>query len=758
MKKIILVISLLAAATLSYFLWAKIQLVQSDSSNLLVYVPQNTQQIIEVKQVNKLLIKLEENLSFYDEIKKNKDLKSTSNLLNRLKSGFELPENFSLTFSSVRNGNDLDWLLISKLFELKNGVVPNLKKYQEEEYFEVDLAEGRFFYYIHQDVMYISTSMVGLQDCINEVSSNDFFRYEENKVLFQSLSGSDFSFASKQEDDSWKEYDFFVKRDRIELMSSQRKQEDVVLRLLEKLPKNVLFESSTISVDSNSSVLSGELLEIYNSNSTLHLLGLNKSLKYSHFSDRFDYDSVDDNRFSLQSDAFYELIKNDFKSNIIDTVYGIEDVDYALFSTSRSELNSFYFKLKKNENITKQKSSEYGALSYFSRNKFNESENILVEKSVFIENEVENLEKIVVRQKGKIEEESQRYTWSTEFDSNISQLYKIRNHRTGTNEVIVQIENNNVSLIDVNGKIKWTIPLGERIIGGISQVDLFKNGKLQMLFNTAHQIHLIDILGRNVEGFPVKLNSSATNQVSALDYENTKDYRFVVATHKGVSNYNTQGKKVKGFQFNRSNLDVSEKIKHVSIASKDYIMFSDKTGKIYFLDRRGQERYYSALNLSEGNTLEFFKASSSISSSFTFGLNSNKNLSEFILSPNGKVNVKDSTVLNSIHKSNSTKNYMLGLTDRSVLIYTKTGSLIREIMCDFEPKSIVSKMKSAQDGILLISSKSNELYLFDLYKNEVVEAFQGAWLSPILEDFDKDSNLEFVLIQEGNKLINYPIK
>ena len=72
----------------------------------------------------------------------------------------------------------------------------------------------------------------------------------------------------------------------------------------------------------------------------------------------------------------------------------------------------------------------------------------------------------------------------------------------------------------------------------IYQIDFYKNGKLQLLFNTAAQLHLLDRNGNYVERYPVKLRSPATNGMALFDYEKSRDYRiFLAAEDKGVNGF-----------------------------------------------------------------------------------------------------------------------------------------------------------------------------------------------------------------------------
>ena len=66
------------------------------------------------------------------------------------------------------------------------------------------------------------------------------------------------------------------------------------------------------------------------------------------------------------------------------------------------------------------------------------------------------------------------------------------NHRTKQKDIVVQDINNNLYLISNKGKVLWKKQLQGTILGKIEQVDLYKNGRLQLAFTTPNRIYIID--------------------------------------------------------------------------------------------------------------------------------------------------------------------------------------------------------------------------------------------------------------------------
>ncbi|MCF8372043.1 MAG: DUF3352 domain-containing protein [Bacteroidales bacterium] len=181
--------------------------------------------------------------------------------------------------------------------------------------------------------------------------------------------------------------------------------------------------------------------------------------------------------------------------------------------------------------------------------------------------------------------------WELRLDAPFSSKPKfLLNHSNGNQEIFIQDDKHKIYLINYAGRILWEKQLDQAILGEVNQIDFYKNGKLQMLFNTKDKIHLIDRLGNYVERYPVNLNSPATNGLGLVDYDNNKEYRiFIACEDKRVYLYTKEGNIVDGWKFRKSEHPVNGEIQHFRDNSKDYLVFNDEN-KSYFLDRKGRER------------------------------------------------------------------------------------------------------------------------------------------------------------------------
>ena len=165
----------------------------------------------------------------------------------------------------------------------------------------------------------------------------------------------------------------------------------------------------------------------------------------------------------------------------------------------------------------------------------------------------------------------------------------VKNHITNKMDIIVQDINNNIYQISNNGKVRWKKKLEQPILGSIQQVDLYKNGRLQLLFNTKNKIYVLDSNGKDVSPFPKVFKDPITLPVSVFDYDKNKNYRILVTQNSELLMYDKNGKKVSGFKYSNTNNKIITKPKHLRILNKDYIVFKT-TKDLNILNRKGRVR------------------------------------------------------------------------------------------------------------------------------------------------------------------------
>ncbi|MAZ97524.1 MAG: hypothetical protein CMP53_08385 [Flavobacteriales bacterium] len=198
--------------------------------------------------------------------------------------------------------------------------------------------------------------------------------------------------------------------------------------------------------------------------------------------------------------------------------------------------------------------------------------------------------------------ETSTYLWSTALESTIkSGPWLVKNHRTGKNDIFVQDDQHVLYWVSSDGTIQWKKSLNESIVGEVHQVDLFKNQKYQLLFTTGMQLYCIDILGRDVENYPIKLLENTSIGLSVLDYDKNRNYRFLIPAGTKLYNYSSEGKLIQGWKTDAaSGAQLIQKPFLFQKNGKDFIVTSTSQ-KPLILNRRGEIRINTEIGTASMN-------------------------------------------------------------------------------------------------------------------------------------------------------------
>lgn len=280
--------------------------------------------------------------------------------------------------------------------------------------------------------------------------------------------------------------------------------------------------------------------------------------------------------FSDNETTLIEFINENLKGNTLQ-----ED---SSFNNSLTEISSF--NTLNNNYFTNSDYNFFKELNILnSKNDFTENSFQLVQ-----DNEIIHFNAIISKAKASKNNLKISKQFEVEIDEEIlMNPHFIKNYATKKLDIVVQDKKNNLYLISNKGSVVWKKKIGQPILGKISQIDLYKNGRLQLIFNTKNKVFVLDRNGKEVKPFPKSFNDDITQPISIFDYDKNKNYRILVTQGKELLLYDKNGKKVNGFKYSRSNSKITSSPKHFRILNKDFIVF--KTGKkLKILNRRGRER------------------------------------------------------------------------------------------------------------------------------------------------------------------------
>jgi len=175
----------------------------------------------------------------------------------------------------------------------------------------------------------------------------------------------------------------------------------------------------------------------------------------------------------------------------------------------------------------------------------------------------------------------------------------VKSHVSKDIEVVIEDSLKNLYLLSKDLKVQWKEKIGDRILGDVDQVDFFSNGKLQYFFITEKGIHIIDRLGRYVDGFPRQVEHKNNMEYSAVvDYDRSRRYRYLMTENKGnLLLTDKNGNLLEGWNPLVLNGKMIAGARHYRILGKDYFIAVNQNGIVYLMNRRGEIAKGFPLNL-----------------------------------------------------------------------------------------------------------------------------------------------------------------
>lgn len=168
--------------------------------------------------------------------------------------------------------------------------------------------------------------------------------------------------------------------------------------------------------------------------------------------------------------------------------------------------------------------------------------------------------------------------------------FLIKNHQTGRLDVIVQDENHTLYRYSSEGRQLWKKSLKSRITSEIFEIDLYKNGNLQIAFSTQDKLYILDRNGKNTAPYPLEFKDPITQPLAVFDYDNNRNYRFLITQGNDILMYDSKAKIVTGFDFKPTTSPISSLPKHIRTGNKDYIIVPENNGTLHILSRQGKSR------------------------------------------------------------------------------------------------------------------------------------------------------------------------
>jgi hypothetical protein len=316
----------------------------------------------------------------------------------------------------------------------------------------------------------------------------------------------------------------------------------------------------------------------------------------------------------------------------------------------------------------------------------------------------------------------------------------VTNHRTKQKDIVVQDVQNNLYLISNTGKIRWKKRLHGPVMGRIEQIDIYRNGRLQLAFATPNRVYVIDRLGRDVAPFPARFNDEITQPLSVFDYDNNRKYRLLVTQGRELLMYDVNAAIVRGFTFRSASDNIIHQPQHFRIGRKDYIVIKTEN-KIHILDRTGKNRVTPKTQSTYSREAVYVYRNK-----FT---TTTKSGALITIDTNGNTGIQDLNLTDQ-HHIVATSRTLVTLSDNILNIKQKSyeldfGNYQAPKIFYINDKIYITATDLQTQKIYLLDSQARMINNFPVYGNSTMD----------LANMDNDNRLEFVVKGESNSIIVY---
>ena len=320
----------------------------------------------------------------------------------------------------------------------------------------------------------------------------------------------------------------------------------------------------------------------------------------------------------------------------------------------------------------------------------------------------------------------------------------LKNHLNNQYDFTFQDSENYLYYFSNKGNQYWKKKIPKKIIGDIKQIDIYKNGRLQIIFRTEDRLYVLDRNGNEVKELSFEIDSGENNMpISIFDYEKNRNYRFLVTNDNIIEMFDSRGKKVSGFKPNTFESSIIKSPVHIRIDGKDFIIVQLENGDLKILDRRGRDRINidEQIQFSENSIYSYMK---------TFTTTDNQGyLVQIDL--DGKLSKKN---------LNITSDNLIDIKNDNLVYISENILSIKGININL-PFGRYSKPKIFNESSRMLIGISdfseNNIYLYE-DNGELIKGFPLKGNSIIdIRDSDKDGKIEVITRLDNYSIVSYEL-
>ncbi|HLW30311.1 MAG TPA: hypothetical protein VKX29_05595 [Brumimicrobium sp.] len=336
-------------------------------------------------------------------------------------------------------------------------------------------------------------------------------------------------------------------------------------------------------------------------------------------------------------------------------------------------------------------------------------------------------------------------TWSASVKHDIFKLVPINDHLRQGTSVLSYSKTGKYELLSPNGNSLWKGDLKAPIEGDIMVVDVFNNNKHQFLFRTKKQVHLIDLNGNTVGGFPYISDKELTTGISEFVWNGTK--RFLIGNKKGeVIMLNSAGQELNIIQVGKEsltsipyalNIKGNLRVWAVNTESQQYMGYLETPAKAQLIGKTNGENAIKH----NGRVITYFEKDQNVYSQ---------------TSDNKATEIKDVQLLDKGQLFSVTQDYFIIADNNNFKVLNHDNKIIYNKQLPFNEVGEFTYHTSNQTSVVL-DYLQNKIHAYDK-TGEELESFPKEGRNLAISYFNKNDKTLYTYTVIAQSIICYKNK
>jgi len=315
-------------------------------------------------------------------------------------------------------------------------------------------------------------------------------------------------------------------------------------------------------------------------------------------------------------------------------------------------------------------------------------------------------------------------------------------------------------MLDRNGQLIWKKQFKELPLSRVYITNLKKNNTNYLLFNTKNHIYILGLDGKMADFSPVKLPFTASTAITLIEYSGKNDYRIIIpCENQKIYNYQVSGKPTAGWNNFRTEAKLLEPVEYFRFRDKDIMIGTDKNGKVYFINRKGNQLIRNKQPFIKAKNSRFFTTTVQ---GKQYLLTTDRQGKLIFISENGKIDVvtlktftKDHFFLTGDFDMDKKEDFIF-IDQGKAFVFNHEKKKIFEKELNGQPSGNPFYTKWGKSKFQVVFPDSSCTHLVFFNNNSTKELINYTLSSPEVEiNTLYGKNFNSILVLDGNLLLNY---